>query len=159
MYITSMSVGRRSLRFGCRAHCLVLKITRYEYEDEILSKNLEGPLSRVNASVDEKENEDILEKIFNVKNDKVRKGNFESSRKTRSSSKKEKAKEVLQTRSKKSKKTVIEQPKVNLKVKGKKLVFEKVKIVSKKRELSNEDDFDFRVILDLQRNQKEKLKL
>nr|KAJ0219546.1 hypothetical protein LSAT_V11C300140380 [Lactuca sativa] len=66
---------------------------------------------------------------------KVKKRNVDSSRKTRSSSKREKVNEVSQTRSKTSKKTVIEQPKVKLRV--------KVKIVSKKRELSNEDDSDF----------------
>lgn len=65
----------------------------------------------------------------------VKKGNVDSSRKTRSSSKREKANEVSQTRSKTSKKTVIEQPKVKLRV--------KVKTVSKKRELSDEDDSDF----------------
>nr|KAJ0192699.1 hypothetical protein LSAT_V11C800410670 [Lactuca sativa] len=63
------------------------------------------------------------------------KGNVDSSRKTRSSSKREKENEVSQTRSKISKKTVIEQPKVKLRV--------KVKTVSKKRELSDEDDSDF----------------
>ncbi|CAH1413177.1 unnamed protein product [Lactuca virosa] len=65
----------------------------------------------------------------------ISEGNVDSSRKTRSSSKREKANEVLQTRSKTSKKTVIEQPKVKLRV--------KVKTVSKKRELSDEDDSDF----------------
>nr|KAJ0215163.1 hypothetical protein LSAT_V11C300111790 [Lactuca sativa] len=64
-----------------------------------------------------------------------KKGNVDSSRETRSSSKREKANEVSQTRSKTSKKTVIEQPKVKLRV--------KVKTVSKKRELSDEDDSDF----------------
>ncbi|CAH1432402.1 unnamed protein product [Lactuca virosa] len=66
---------------------------------------------------------------------KVKKGNVDSSRKTQSSSTREKANEVSQTRSNTSKKTVIEQPKVKLRV--------KVKTVSKKRELSDEDDSDF----------------
>ncbi|CAH1433629.1 unnamed protein product [Lactuca virosa] len=72
----------------------------------------------------------VTEKLSGFK-----KGNVDSSRKTRSSSKREKANEVSQTRSKTSKKTAIEQPKVKLRV--------KVKTVSKKRELSDEDDSDF----------------
>ncbi|CAH1412652.1 unnamed protein product [Lactuca virosa] len=67
----------------------------------------------------------------------LKKGNVDSSRKTRLSSKREKANEVSQTRSKTSKKAVIEQPKVKLRV--------KVKTVSKKRELSDEDDSDFQI--------------
>ncbi|CAI9290166.1 unnamed protein product [Lactuca saligna] len=84
-----------------------------------------------------------------IKNDKVKKGNFtknvsiESLRQTQTSSKKDKAKGVVQTRSKKSKKSVVEQPKVNLTVKGNKLVLEKVKIVCKKRELYDEEKIRF----------------
>ncbi|CAI9298751.1 unnamed protein product [Lactuca saligna] len=100
-------------------------------------------VERVNGCVYEKESEDILEKNSKVKIDKVKKGNLESSRQTRSSSKKEMAKKVVQRQSKKSKTTVIEQPKENLTVKGKKLVFENVKTISKKRELSDEDDSNF----------------
>nr|KAJ0207395.1 hypothetical protein LSAT_V11C500258730 [Lactuca sativa] len=71
---------------------------------------------KLNASVDEMESEDILEKNSKVKNDKDP-----------------------------SEKIVIKQPKVNLRVKGKKLVFEKFKTVSKKHELSDEDDSDFQI--------------
>ncbi|CAH1440368.1 unnamed protein product [Lactuca virosa] len=63
---------------------------------------------------------------------------------TISSSRKEKAKEAAETRSKKSKKEVNEQPKENLTVKGKKLVLDKIKTISKIHELSDEDDSDFK---------------
>ncbi|CAI9262349.1 unnamed protein product [Lactuca saligna] len=118
---------------------MILKETMFQSSSKIKKKNIEGGrsvvISEVNASVDENEVEDISVKSSKVKNDKGKKDTLESSRKTQSSSNKEKAKEVLQARSKKSKKTVIEQPKVNLRV--------KVKSVSKKRKLSDEDDSYF----------------
>ena len=65
----------------------------------------------------------MCKKIVVKKGNIIKKISIESLMQTRSSSKKENAMEVVETRSMKSKKEVTEHPKENLIVKGKKISF------------------------------------